>query len=65
MTAFTILGILAYWWLMGCIGFALGYGLRTYVDMRQGIKRLTADIDNSVAEIRMLVSWLTVHGKTA
>lgn len=65
MTAFTILGILTYWLLMGCIGYSLGYALGVYVDMRRGIRRLCEvdrKVDATIAEIGAIVTWMTAYG---
>lgn len=65
MIVFTLFGIACYWFLMGVVGYVLGYGLCMWVDFNRGIKRLTAvdrEMDKAIGEITAIVTWMTAYG---
>jgi hypothetical protein len=58
MSAFTILGILTYWWLMGRLGYVLGYVL---CDV-WAISRALLQVRSGMKEISVLVGWMELQG---
>lgn len=55
MTAFTILGILTYWVMMGVVGFKLGYIARFAFDLYQGVTGITKGVN----EVAAIVAFMT------
>lgn len=56
MIVFTVIGVVMFWWVMGCIG----YGLGMFLDVRRGLHRMTEPVDNVVKEIEHFVALMTV-----
>jgi hypothetical protein len=56
MIVFTILGVLVYWYVMGVLGYLLGW----YLDFRRGMAAMLEPVDREVKELRVMLDCLTV-----
>jgi hypothetical protein len=59
MIVFTILGVLVYWYVMGVLGYLLGW----YLDFRRGMAAMLEPVDREVKELRVMLDCLTVYAK--